>query len=278
VKQLKNLLDFYIFSNIHVAIAGFCITKVTLLKYEISESITPLFVGLSIIISYNFIRYYEIKTNKINWLKNWYFKHQNWLLIVSILSSIWLVYITFFTSFYLNSLLILLPFAFMTFFYVIPIIRIGKVEFSFRNFPFIKIFSIAISWAGISVLFPLFEAEIKFTFDVYLEFIQRILILIVITIPFDIRDMNVDSKSLKTLPQIAGLKKIKIIGTGLLLIFILMSFLRINDLNSEMIVLIFTSILTGLLLWFSSPKNSRYYTSFWVESIPIVWLGFMLLY
>ena len=73
---LKRILDFYIFSNIHVAIAGFCITKLTLLKYAVNKNNVPFFVALSIIISYNFIRYYEIKTNKLKWFRSWFYNNK----------------------------------------------------------------------------------------------------------------------------------------------------------------------------------------------------------
>ncbi|WP_147296431.1 UbiA prenyltransferase family protein [Lutibacter oceani] len=142
------------------------------------------------------------------------------------------------------------------------------MEFSFRYFPTVKIFSIALAWAGISVLFPLVEAEIKFNSTIYIEFIQRILILIAITIPFDIRDVKSDFKSLKTLPQLFGVKKSKILGTVLLVLFVILGFWNNFFLTTDIII----AIITGIFLWFSSEIKSRYYTGFWVESIPIIWL------
>jgi hypothetical protein len=198
------------------------------------------------------------------------------ILILLILSILGLGAISLFTDFNLKSLLILFPFAFMTFFYAIPLFKIGKLEVSFRNFPMIKIFSIAIAWAGISVFFPLYEANYQFTSAVYLEFLQRILILLAITIPFDIRDIAADAKSLKTLPQILGVNFSKVLGILLLFGFILMEIFKENFTYFGLLVVILVSIITSLFLWFSSPNKSRYYTSFWVESIPIVWLGLLI--
>ncbi|SNR62175.1 UbiA prenyltransferase family protein [Lutibacter flavus] len=265
---LKRIFDFYVFSNIHVALAGFCITKLSLLKFGINSNLVPSFVGLSIIASYNFIRFYEIKKKRLSWFKSWFYRNKLLILSLSIISISVVIYITFFTDFNRNSLIILFPFALMTVFYVVPLFKLKGIEFSFRYFPAIKIFSIAIAWAGISVFFPLYEAEVTINSIVYFEFIQRVLILIAITIPFDIRDVNSDFKSLKTIPQLIGIEKSKIVGTVLLGLFLGFSLLNNDYLISDLRI----ALITGFFLWFTSDKKSKYYTSFWVESIPIIWL------
>ena len=274
----KKIIDFYIFSNIHVALAGFCFTKITLFKFGITESLTPYFIALSIVVSYNFIRFFEIKTNRLHWFKSWFINYKNQLLVLSIVSILLLNYLVFFTDFNLQSIYILLPFAFMTFFYVVPFFKTKKTEFSFRNFPSIKIISIAISWAGITVFFPLYEAEFKFNATVYLEFVQRFLFLIAITIPFDIRDVHVDEKSLKTLPQIIGVNYSKMIGYILLLLMILLEFFIHKSVDYNSYILLVVGITAAIFLGFSSPKRTRFYTSFWVEGIPILWVGLIVLF
>ncbi|MDO9276536.1 MAG: hypothetical protein Q7T92_13455 [Lutibacter sp.] len=272
----KKIANFYIFGNIHVALAGFSLTKITLVNYGIAGNLTPLFVAFSIVIAYNFIRFYEIKNNRLNWFKDWFFMNSNKIVLLMILSILGLGYISFFTDFNLKSVLILFPFAFMTFFYAIPLFKIGELEVSFRNFPMIKIFSIVIAWAGISVFFPLYEANYQFNQSVYFEFFQRILILLAFTIPFDIRDVARDSKSLKTLPQTLGIINSKVLGIMLLFVFILLEIFKENFTYVGLVIALLISIIAGIFLWFSSPKKSRYYTSFWVESIPVIWLGLLI--
>ncbi|MFO7674081.1 MAG: hypothetical protein R6V74_10280 [Lutibacter sp.] len=212
----------------------------------------------------------------MKWFKDWFFMNLKEILLLMMLSILGLTFILFFTDFNLNSLLILIPFAFMTFFYTIPIVKIGKLEVSFRNFPMVKIFSIAIAWAGISVFFPLYEANYQFTSAVYLEFFQRFLFLLAITIPFDIRDMAIDSKSLKTLPQFIGITSSKVLGILLLFGFVLLEIFKENFTYIGFLIVLIISMISGLFLWFSSPTRSRYYTSFWVESIPVIWLGMLI--
>jgi len=275
---IKKILDFYIFSNIHVAIAGFCLTEITLYEFGGLNSLTSIFVALSIVISYNFIRFFEIKYKRMEWFRSWFFNHKKSLLVLSFLSALLLIQIVFFSSFNVSALMVLFPFAFMTLFYVIPLFKIGKIEFSFRNFPAIKIISIAISWAGITVFFPLYEAGYKFDGIVYLEFLQRFLFLIAIIIPFDIRDVYIDSKSLKTLPQLLGVLNSKILGYVLLVAFIILEFLKKLYTVESILVLLSISTITALFLGFSTPRRKRYYASFWVEAIPIVWFGLIILF
>ena len=275
---LKKIINFYILSNLHVALAGLCLAKITLFKFEINEHLTPVFVGLSIIVSYNFIRFYELKTNKLSSLKGWFLTHVKILGALSFFSGIGLLYILFFLDFNRNALNVLFPFLLMTLFYVIPLFKIGNMEVSFRNFPGLKVFSIGVAWAGVTVLFPLYEARIEFTLSVYLEFIQRILILIAIIIPFDIRDVKSDSRKLKTLPQVLGVYGSKWLGLVLLILFVMLTFLDQKQLINEVSINVLISIVTGLFLWFSSPKKTRFYTSFWVEAIPVFWLGLILLF
>ena len=274
----KKIVDFYIFSNIHVALAGFSLTKITLFEFGITDNFTSVFVALSIIISYNFIRFLEIKEKRLHWFKNWFFEYKKELFLLSFLSLVILIYILFFTKFNLKAILVLLPFAFMTFFYAIPLFKIGNIEVSFRNFPFIKIISIAIAWSGITVLFPLYESNYEFTSNVYIEFLQRFFILIAITLPFDIRDADVDPKSLKTLPQVLGVTNSKIIGYVLLLLVVSLEFLKEIFKIPDSYLLIIISFVTAVFLVFSSPKRNRYFTSFWVEAIPILWFVLIVLF
>lgn len=275
---LKKIVDFYIFSSIHVALAGFCLTKITLFEFGIPDSLTPVFVALSIIVSYNFIRFFEIKTNRLHWFKSWFLNYKNQLLLLSIVSVLLLNYLVFFTDFNLKSIYVLLPFAFMTFFYVIPLFKTKKVEFSFRNFPSLKLLSIAISWAGITVFFPLYEAGFEFNTIVYFEFVKRFLFLVAITIPFDIRDVYVDEKSLKTLPQTVGVSYSKIIGYVLLILMVLLEFYTNKSVDYKSFILLVIGIITAIFLRFSSPRRTRFYTSFWVEGIPILWVGLIVLF
>jgi len=265
MQLLKRFFKFYIYSNIHVAIAVFCLTKLTLLDFDIQENISPLFVFFATIVSYNFIRFYNIEGIYIA-MSTWIKSHKRKLIILNLISLIILIELAFQLKF--EAYLILIPFAITTFFYSVPFFFKRK---NLRNSASLKLFLIAITWSGITVLFPAKNNEILFSSEVWLISLQRFLLIIGTTITFDIRDVYFDKLSIKTLPQVLGIQHAKDIGTIALLIFFMIDFLReIKTVDSVLITLIIT-VISILFLTLSSGKQNEYYSSFWVESIPILW-------
>ncbi|HIP27175.1 MAG TPA: hypothetical protein EYG80_05925 [Flavobacteriaceae bacterium] len=159
----------------------------------------------------------------------------------------------------------LIPFSLAILFYTFPM-----EKYSLRNIAGLKLFLIAFSWAGITVLFPLVQNYISLRFADYLTFIQRFIFVIVITIPFDIRDMKYDNSSLKTLPQQLGVSKTKIVGVLLIVLFIIIEVIKSNGDQSVWSTLII-SIISGILLVKSTKNQSKYYSAFFVEALPILW-------
>ena len=82
--------------------------------------------------------------------------------------------------------------------------------------------------------------------------------------------MQLDFKNLKTLPQKIGIKKTKKVGFVLLLFSLTMEFLITTSLSNKNIYLLISFILL-LFLMRSSQNQSKFYSSFWVESLPILW-------
>ncbi len=267
---LKRFFQFYIFSNIHVAIASFCLVKITLLQHNIIENATALFVFFATIVSYNCIRFFRI-SDVINWFSDWLKIHKRLLYSLTLISFFVLIFLGL--KIQLKALLWLFPFVIVTFFY--------GISLPFKNKPLrkiarIKVFLIAISYAGITVLFPLIQNNIEITVTVWIAFVQCFFFIVLITIPFDIRDLHCDGESLKTLPQLFGVKKVKIIGLTFGFLFVLSEFLKAPFEMNQLIIVSIVAIFSSLLLINSKEKQSKYYSSFWVESIPIFW--FLLVY
>ncbi|MCF6351085.1 MAG: hypothetical protein L3J23_08685 [Flavobacteriaceae bacterium] len=270
MKELRNILNFYIFSNIHVALASFCLTKITLLEIGISENITALFVFFSTLVSYNFIRF--LKSEKeINWFQEWSQIAKSNLRILTVAGLLFIIYFTF--QLRLKAILVLFPFLIFTIFYVFPM-----QKYAIRNIAGLKLFLIAISWAGVTVLFPLVQNFIIPRAVDYIIFLQRFLFVAVITIPFDIRDLDMDSEKLKTLPQQFGIKKSKFIGLLFLVLFLVLIFFKSTFCLNSILILVIIAIISGLFLMKSTAKQHKYYSAFFVESIPIIWLVLILFF
>jgi hypothetical protein len=264
VKLFKKAVDFYIFSNIHVALACFSLTKLSLLYFKNDSNYVPLFVFFATITSYNYIRLTRQENIK-SWLSLWLQDNKSYLLLLSTLSllgtSIFAIYLT------LKAVFVLVPFSFLTFLYVLPK-RVSR-SLNLRNLPALKIFIIALSWAGITVLFPLMQFGI-FSEKVLWLFLQRFLFVVVLTLPFDIRDMPYDSKNLLTLPHLLGLRNVKILGLIFLSISALIEIYIFKTHNFWIIIFITTGLAIFLLK--AGINQNKYYSAFWVEGIPILWL------
>jgi hypothetical protein len=107
---------------------------------------------------------------------------------------------------------------------------------------------------------------------------QRFVFVTVLMFPFEIRDLNYDSLKLATIPQQIGIKNTKMVGVLLLMLFFLLEFLK-PQLNVEHTVsLLITMFVTLMFLIFANRNQGRYYSSFWVEGIPLVWLLLLLVF
>jgi 4-hydroxybenzoate polyprenyltransferase len=83
-----------------------------------------------------------------------------------------------------------------------------------RDFDHIKIFLIAIVWSWVTVFLPALEIGAATTLAVWLMILERALFIFAITLPFDIRDLKVDSHSeVRTIPAVIGIEKTKLLGT-----------------------------------------------------------------
>jgi len=266
----KRIFNFYIFSNLHVALATFSLVKITLLTYGIKDDLVPFFVFFATLASYNFIRLYTIDT-----IQDWFFQfikmNKKSIVGLTLASALLVVYLGFLLR--LQALIALIPFGVFTLFYVIPFPMQKKNRVTLRSFAFLKLFLIAISWAGVTVLIPLLHYNIAIGQSEMLIFMQRFLFILVITLPFDIRDVNYDKDTLKTLPQVLGIPKAKRIGLLFLMLFLGIELFKHTLLNSNQFrVHLIVALLSLFFLFRAKQNQNNYYSAFFVESLPIFWL------
>ncbi len=269
MQAIKRIFDFYIFSNIHVALASFCLTKITLLNYEIDSNLVPFFVFFSTITAYNFIRLYKVYETQY-WIFTFIKEYKKVIIGLTFLSLFIVIYLSFLLK--LTTLIVLLPFGLFTLFYVIPLPIKKNSPLALRSVSFLKIFLIVISWTGVTVLMPLINYSILLQNNEVILLVQRFLFLVVIAIPFDIRDLKFDNKNLKTLPQVVGIQRSKRVGLLFLLLFLGLEFLK-NPIETEQFrVHLIIALLSLVFLFRATPNQNKYYSAFFVESLPIVWL------
>lgn len=265
---MKVLFDFYVFSNIHVAIAGFCLTAITLSNIGVPNSLVPLFVAFAILLSYNFIRFYQVQRNLMSRRKVWFYRFRIHLIAISLISLIGMIYILIISDLNIESFAVLMLAGVLTCFYVVPVRLRGK-DISIRSIPGLKIFNIAAAWALMTVLFPIYFENHTVELEVLIVLLQRFIFVVVITLPFDIRDMGSDLATLKSIPQLLGITGTRLFGFVLLLVFIVLEVVNTGTMKIWDIYVV--AIVAMLALWYSRPGRSKFFESFWVEGLPLLW-------
>jgi len=168
----------------------------------------------------------------------------------------------------------------ITFLYAIPFLP--KTIFldeskNLRAISGLKIYVIAFVWSSVTVIIPLINENYIITTDVILTALQRYLYVLVIMLPFEIRDVQFDSIKLSTIPQQIGVKLTKFIGGVFLIVLYCIEFFKTINTKPQELILLSVVLITGVLLFCSKVNQKQYYSSFIVESISILWLILILL-
>ncbi|MEM9823437.1 MAG: hypothetical protein AAF985_20305, partial [Bacteroidota bacterium] len=132
-----------------------------------------------------------------------------------------------------------------------------------RDLNHIKIFLVAIVWAWVSVLLPAIQEAQTFDLALALMMLERALFVFAITLPFDIRDLNVDMHSeVKTIPAQLGWIKARSIALVLIVLAGLLA-LELYYLEyysfSHLLALSIAYLLTAFLIYRSHPDRHDYF-------------------
>ncbi len=264
MKFLKIVFDFYINSSIHVALAVYAFVRITELYFDLSYN-EPLdyFVFYGTITGYNFVKYAGVAKLHHRSLTT----HLKVIQIFSLICFLLLCYYAWQLS--IKTLLLFLPFGILTLLYAIPFL--SGFQKNLRSIGYLKIMVVALVWAAVTVLLPVYDVKGEiFSIEIVWMFIQRFLFVIVLILPFDIRDMQYDAISLQTIPKKIGLEKTKKLGYVLLLFCLLLEFVIAPNSQFKMVFLLIFLFLLALIMR-SFNKQSKYFSSFLVEAVPIFW-------
>lgn len=260
---LKQLFKFYINSSIHVSLVVVCLSLITIQNHFQKVQLELLgFIFLGTITGYNFVKYAGIAKLHHRSLTD----SLKVIQIFSFLCFGGLIY--FLMQLEWRFLTACIPIGLLTFFYAVPLLPNKN---NLRTLPSIKIFVIAAVWSMTTVYLPAVFYAIDWNWDLYLSLLQRFILVLILIIPFEIRDLKYDSSQLGTLPQLLGIKRTKLLAYGLILIYggieLLKDSLTANYLISQGVML----VMCGLSVYFSKKNQSQFFASFWVEGIPIMW-------
>lgn len=274
MKGLRQFFDFYINSSIHVALAVVSLSWLTLLEFEFYDNDILYFIFFSSITGYNFVKYFGLAKFHHRSLANWLKFIQLFSLICFVLMSYYAFKIQTKTLFYIVGL------GLITFLYAIPFLPkrfLVDDKQNLRDIGGIKIYIIALVWTGVTVISPLVNNGIGVSDMVIITSLQRFVFVVVLTLPFEIRDLQFDSVKLSTIPQKIGEKRTKIMGSILLLVFFSLEIIKAETSYKRLIIVFAITIVAFFSLLNAKKNQGKYYSGFWVEGIPIFWLLLVLL-
>ena len=261
---LKKLFDFYLNASIHVALSVYCFVRITEKYFDLSynENLNY-FIFYGTITGYNFVKYFGVAKFHHRSLT----KELKYIQIFSFICFLLLCYYAL--QLPIATLYWYLPFGALTVLYAIPFL--SGFQKNLRNISYLKIVIVALVWAGVTVLIPLLDAQQSIEkLMVWYVLLQRFVLVAVLILPFDIRDMQFDAISLQTIPKKIGEENTKKLGFSLLMFALLLEFLIAPNTSFRTIFLgMFLVILFFLMR--ASVQQSKYYSSFWVELLPILW-------
>ena len=270
MKFLKSSLDFYIKSSVHVALSVYSLVRMTQYMFSISEDNASLFFAFfGTIVGYNFVKYDALaRTQKL--------QMSNQLKAIATLSFLSLIATGYF-FFQLERVTQITGIIFLviTLLYTLPFFPNKK---NARNWAGIKIYIVALCWVGVTVFLPVINENIIWQKSILILVAERFILVFVLILIFEIIDLKHDDVHLKTVPQQIGISRTKKAGYSLLIVFVILELLKTPFQLTVFLLKLGIASTVFLFMYFATEKKSKYYTSFWVESIPIFWWVLLLVF
>lgn len=161
----------------------------------------------------------------------------------------------------------------VTLLYVVPVLPNKN---NLRSVTGLKVFVIAFVWAGVTVILPVLIHDVVYIYSTAITFLQRFVFAMTIALPFDVLDMRIDQPGLGTIPQLYGVETTRTACVVLLTLTVILEVFKIQIDTAEIGVLLVIVAVTYYLLHRSTEEQSRYFSAFWIDGIPILW--FILLF
>lgn len=194
---------------------------------------------------------------------------------IRVYTVIWaMISLSLLASFNLSFLLLLLPGGIIAFTYVIPFLSGGR---RLRDLGWAKIVMIGFSWSWLTAVIPLgyfTEASIQM---IVIHGLERMLFIMLLTIPFEIRDLHLDrSVGLITIPEKLGRKRTSRIAIILCIAVIFLSGLAAFQYFNlaYVIAMSLTSLLVIPLIHFSYAIEDDYFFGGLMDGlmIAVLWV------
>lgn len=277
---LKDTVNLLIYGGAFIGLCAACITALT---FELAglkeENLRYIFlIGSATAALYSIHRIIGLKKTaflitdqRFNIIRQ-YQSHIRVYAILWLILSGWLIL----PLLSLKFILWVLPGALIGWAYVIPFLPGGR---RLRDLGWGKILMIAWSWSWLTAVVPMgyfADASIQM---MYIHGVERLLFILLLTIPFEIRDLKMDkSLGLRTMPERLGVRRTRRLAWVFVVLTIILSFLgSFHYLNPAYVMaMALASFLTILLIVLSYKINHDYFFAGVVDGMMILVLWFFL--
>ena len=266
MKLIKNISQYLINSNIFVSLCALSLILSSQLVLKVHDYYICIFVFFATLFTYNFQRLIRIKKNVNHPRKEWILNNQISTFLIIIISTIVCGFLFF--LFNNNTKILILLSASIAILY----------PFGIRKIPLLKIFIISLIWTVSTMIIVIVENKIIFDTNTILHVFSRFLFILLITIPFDIRDIKYDTKNIVTIPTLIGSSKSILISILLLVVLeniTIYQFIHYNLSLNFLIAITSFCVFCGFLIMKSNKNQDDFYFSFWIESLSIFFYLFL---
>lgn len=263
--SVYSFIDLILYGNFWIAFCAVAMTAQTMLLTGQTLTWTPLlgFVGFSTLMLYALHRIVGLQKVQAFTDRGRYFviqKYRKHILVYALTGAVGAL-ICFFLLHRKTQVLLIIP-GVLSLGYVIPFLSGRK---RLRDLNHIKIYLVALVWAWITVVLPLLESNLDHP-DILqnaLLFLERACFIFAITLPFDIRDLQIDGHTgVQTIPSRIGVKNSKYLGLTLLFCSFTFALLNLNFglySHAQFLGLSFSLVFTAVLVFLSDRRKEDYF-------------------
>lgn len=211
---------FVVQSHIWIALGAAMLALLTEIECFERPSVAPLAVAFSTLLVYNLLRWVKLKQaesqqndlQKASLSPN---MHRGLVLLAALGLAFTLPHLAH------AGLLILAIAAVPAVGYGLRILPSSVGWSALRELPYVKLPLVALVWTLVTVLYPAVQAENQIELPsafVLIYGVERLFFVLALTIPFDVRDMHLDSQRLRTLPMVIGRRSSGYVAIAILLL------------------------------------------------------------
>lgn len=219
---MKNIVKTLIRSHLFLSTCSFVFLFGLYHEYE-NSFIYSFMISMGIIGVYNGHRLWKLNKGRLpDTMHNWTLLNKNPIFILTIISTLIAVmlYFIFFSGNILRDVLTFICVVISVFY----VKRFGR--FSLREIPYMKVFFVIFIWYLLFFIFPFM------IFKVSQPWILSFLLLLIILIPSDIKDVYFDNKKMRTIPQVIGLYRSVILIQLLIAVSIFILFFQRDEIQN----------------------------------------------